>query len=149
MTKQAKKKRSIGHWSERSPKDLRAKIAIDFISQLEDRMESAPTPIKRKELAEKLQVTQSAVSQKLNNPDNLELNTIAVYAQALGANATVIVYDKTANPVNPELFVLCWKEMGKPTNFLEWQNINRAVEQKAFWNDETSATMIQLDDKKV
>jgi transcriptional regulator with XRE-family HTH domain len=126
MTKTSRKRG--GHWTNASIEDYQSRITFDFIAQLEDRMESLP--MKQKELADVLGVSSSAVSQKLNNPDNLELKTIIAYSQALGLKVALVSYDDNDpdndnGPVNSEIFNICWEKMGKPSSFLA---LNTATE---------------------
>lgn len=114
--------KSMGHWTNTSVEDFQSRITFDFIAQLEDRM--AALPMKQRELADKLGVTESAVSQKLNNPDNLELKTIIAYSRALGMKVAVVPYDdddadNTNGPVNSEIFTESWIRQGKPKSFLD------------------------------
>lgn len=124
MTKSIARKRNV-RWTERSPANYQARLALDFITLLEERM--ASIPMNRKDLAEKLGVTQGAVSQKLNNPDNLELKTIIAYAKAVGMDVAIVPYrhngSDTDGPVNAELFAMSWEKLGKPKSFLAWKSI--------------------------
>lgn len=128
MSAKTKRLRKRNDWTNESPENFRARIALDFIALLEDRMEALP--MKKKELAEKLDVTQAAVSQKLNNPYNLELKTIVDYARTVGLKVAIVPYDdgdpdNTNGPVNGELFALAWNLVGKPLNYRDWKRIER------------------------
>lgn len=132
MTK-TKKKKLQGHWTNRSLEDYQSRIAFDFVSQLEDRLESLH--LKKTELAQRLGVTLPAVSQKLNNPDNLELKTIIAYSRALGLKVAVVPYDdddpdNNNGPVNSEIFSECWKRQGRPTSFFDLNDHPVAIASK-------------------
>ncbi len=116
-----KTKKIKGHWTNNGVENFQARITLDFVTQLEDRIEILPDMTKSK-LAEKLGVTPGAVSQKLNSPDNLELKTITTYSRALGAKVAIVLYDdgdhdNNNGPVNSEIFAACWEKQGKPTDF--------------------------------
>jgi DNA-binding phage protein len=125
MTKmiKTKKKKKKSHWTNESFEEFQYRITFDFISQIEDRIE-AMRGMSRKVLAEKLGVTASAVSQILNNPENLELKTIIAYSRALGMKVAVVPYDdfdpdNDNGPINSEIFNECWKTQGRPASFLD------------------------------
>jgi transcriptional regulator with XRE-family HTH domain len=85
------------------------------------------TPISQAELAEKLDVTESAVSRVLNNPENLTLRTIVRYARAVGVKVGLVAYDDDDpedfyGPVNSEIFSMCWQKAGRPHDYWELAN---------------------------
>jgi len=113
------------HWTAASDDAFLHRITFDFLTQLEKKMES--TPISQAELAEKLDVTESAVSRVLNNPENLTLRTIVRYARAVGVKVGLVAYDDDDpedfyGPVNSEIFSMCWKKAGRPHDYWELAN---------------------------
>ena len=115
------------HWTERSNKDFLFRIAADFITQLEDKMESIP--ISQDEFAKRLDVTKGRVSQVLNNPGNITLSKIIKYSRALGLKVSIVAYEDNdpnneRGPINSEVFNLCWEELGKPIDFWAFQERN-------------------------
>jgi transcriptional regulator with XRE-family HTH domain len=114
------KRKATTHWTERSVEDFSYRIAADFVSQLEDKMESLP--MTQAELAKKLRVSKGRVSQIINNPGNLTLEKIITYARALGLKVAILAYDDgdAANekgPINSDVFRICWENAGRPHNF--------------------------------
>ena len=114
------------HWTERSNEDFLFRIAADFITQLEDKMESLP--MSQDELAQRLNVTKGRVSQILNNPGNITLSKIVKYARTLGLKVSIVAYeDNDPNnengPINSEVFSICWEKSGKPRDFWAFQEI--------------------------
>lgn len=108
------------HWTARSDASFIHKLAFDFIVQLEKRIESEG--ISQSELAKRLGVSEGAVSQVLNNPQNLTLKTIARYSRALGMKAAIVAYDdgdrdNEQGLVSSEIFSTCWEHAGKPRDF--------------------------------
>ncbi|MDO9565163.1 MAG: helix-turn-helix transcriptional regulator [Candidatus Desulfaltia sp.] len=114
------------HWTERSNEDFLFRIAADFITQLEDKMESLP--MSQDELAQRLNVTKGRVSQILNNPGNITLSKIVKCARTLGLKVSIVAYeDNDPNnengPINSEVFSICWEKSGKPRDFWAFQEI--------------------------
>jgi hypothetical protein len=110
------------HWTERTVADYVHKIAADFISQIEEKMNKegiSPTV-----LAEKLGVTTGRVSQVLNGPGNLTLRNCAQYTRAVGMKAVVVAYEdgdpeNYDGPVNPQILFDCWVKCGRPKDFFD------------------------------
>jgi transcriptional regulator with XRE-family HTH domain len=73
-------------------------------------------PCNQRGLAERLGIGESAVSQVLNNPNNLTLKTIIKYARALGLKISLLAYDDrdTRGPIGSDVFAECWERMGRP-----------------------------------
>lgn len=112
------------HWTAHSTKKFIFRIATDFVSQLEDRMEILS--FSKKKLAQKLGKSKGRVSQVFNNPGNLELESIVDFSRALGMKVTIMAYedndpDNTRGPINPEIFRICWEKANKPRDFWDLQ----------------------------
>lgn len=108
------------HWTETSPLDYQSRITFDFLAQLEKKMEVLP--MSQAELARKLGISESAVSQVLNNPAGLNLSTIIKYSRSLGLKVAIVAYDDDdpdnfRGLVNSEIFSICWEKQGKPNDF--------------------------------
>ncbi len=108
------------HWTAGSSKAFIHAIAFDFIAQLQERMEKLP--LSQAELAQKLGVTEGAVSKVLNKPENLTMKTMVNYARATGMKVAIVAYDdgdeqNERGPINSEIFSICWKDAGKPRDF--------------------------------
>jgi|SRR5436190_4074206 len=117
------------HWTDRSTEDYVHRLSSDFIVQLENKIESEE--ITAKEIAERLGVSSSAVSQVLNNPGNLELKSMVRYARALGLKLAVVAYDDNdprneKGPIISEIFTKCWERLGKPEDFFELQDMKQS-----------------------
>lgn len=114
--------RNKKHWTEKSISDFIFRIGADFVAQIEAQLEAGP--VQQKDLAKKLEVSEGAVSQTLNNPGNLKLQTIANYARALELKVSIVLYDDNDpknehGPVHADVFKVCWEGAGKPKNFWE------------------------------
>jgi len=114
------------HWTARSVKDYLFRIAADFISQLENKMESLP--ISQDELAKRLGVTKGRVSQLINHPGNISLAKMIEYAKALGMKVSIVAYEDNdpenkKGPIDSEIFRICWEQLGKPRDFWAMQDI--------------------------
>ena len=106
-------------------KDFVFQIASDFTLQLEKKLEDGP--ISNKELAERLNITASRVSQVFNNPGNFKLTSMVEYARALNMKVSVVAYedkdpDNEKGPINSEIFNECWKRVGSPRDFFDLQH---------------------------
>jgi transcriptional regulator with XRE-family HTH domain len=118
------------HWTAASDDAFLHRITFDFLTQVEKKMES--TPISQAELAERLGVTESAVSRVLNSPQNLTLRTIVRYARAIGIKVSLVAYDDDDSedfygPVNSEIFSMCWQKAGRPHDYWELANNFQAI----------------------
>lgn len=109
------------HWTESNVNAFIQKVTFDFITQLENRLESDPE-MNQSVLAQKLKVSEGAVSQILNNPRNLTLKTMVRYVRALGMKLAVVAYDdgdpgNKLGPINSDIFRLSWEFAEKPRTF--------------------------------
>jgi transcriptional regulator with XRE-family HTH domain len=113
------------HWTESNVEAFIQRVTFDFITQLEKKMESSPD-VNQSALAQKLDVTEGAVSQILNSPRNLTLKTMVRYARALGMKLAVVAYDdgdeeNRRGPINSDIFRLCWERAERPRTFRQLQ----------------------------
>jgi len=114
------------HWTAHSTKDFAFRIALDFIAQLDKKMES--TTLSQGALAKKLKVSKGRVSQVFNDPGNIELETIVKFSKALNMKVAIVAYEdddpkNTKGPVDPEIFKICWEKAGKPRDFWAFQEV--------------------------
>lgn len=106
------------HYTSTSQESFIEKVTADFIGQIAQQLERSHTS--QAELAQRLGVTESEVSQVLNlNRVNLNLKTIARYARALGMKVAVVAYDdgdptNERGPVGANIFSLAWEKNGRP-----------------------------------
>jgi transcriptional regulator with XRE-family HTH domain len=114
-------KRLKPHWTEDHTADFMFRIGADFVAQVEEKL--AASDLRQKDLAKDLQLTASRVSQIINNPGNLTLQTMIEYARALGMKLSVVLYDdgdsqNRSGPIHADIFRACWEKAGSPTSFL-------------------------------
>lgn len=108
----------MSHYTNANEDAFVNRITFDFIAQVANRLETSQT--KQNELAEKLNVSEGAVSQVLSlGRMNLTLKTMVRYARALGMKLAVVAYDdddpqNENGPVGSEIFSLSWERIGKP-----------------------------------
>jgi transcriptional regulator with XRE-family HTH domain len=108
----------MSHWTQGGVSDFVYNISLDFFTQLEDRIHESE--LQKKEIAERLSISASAVSQMLNNPpEKPELETLVKYARAVGAKVSVVLYndDDPTNergPVYSGIFEKSWQALDKP-----------------------------------
>jgi len=94
------------------------RITSDFIGQIAQRLESSG--MTQSELAQKLDVSESEVSQVMNlNRVNFTLKKMARLAQALGMKVALVAYDdrdpgNERGPVGSEIFSQSWESLGRP-----------------------------------
>ncbi len=107
------------------------RITFDFISQIANRLETSK--MKQSELAEKLEVGESAVSQVLNlSRMNLTLKLMVGYARALGMKLAIVAYDdhdpnNENGPVGSEIFSSSWEKIGRPRDMWSVSEVNSAA----------------------
>lgn len=106
------------HYTAANSESFLSRITFDFIAQLQNKLATSNTT--QAELAKKLGVTESAVSQTLNlERVNPNLKTMVGYARALGMKLAVVAYEdgdpnNENGPVGSEIFSLAWEKIGKP-----------------------------------
>ena len=116
------------HYTAHNQQVFIERITSDFIGQVAQRLEGSK--MSQAELASKLGVTESEVSQVLNlNRVNLTFKTMVRYAHAAGMKVAVVAYDDgDANnqngPVGSEIFSLSWEKLGRPRDI--W-SVNEAT----------------------
>ena len=109
------------HWTFRDPKAAAFLIGFNFIAQLEGYMRTGQR-VSRSQLARKLRVDKSRISQAFNNPNNLSVLTAVKLATALGKKVSLVAYDDDDTKgklghVNSAIFEECWVARGKPVDF--------------------------------
>lgn len=114
------------HWTAKSIANYVFSIGADFVAQLEAKLEEKS--IAQKTLSNSLHITQGAVSQALNNPGNLTIQTMVKYAKALGMNVSIVLYENNdtsseEGPINADIFRICWERAGKPKDFFELKSV--------------------------
>lgn len=117
--------KALGHWTQKSVADFVHSISSNFVGQLETKMEDEG--ISKSKLASRLNRTSGRVSQVFNDPGNLSLKTIVEYARGLDMKVGIVAYDdgdhaNDRGPINPQVFVDCWKRSGKPSDLFEAAN---------------------------
>lgn len=110
------------HWTDDSTDDYLHEISSGFVRAVESAMGDRIT---QTQLAERLGVSESRVSQVLNNPGNFTLRKIIEYSRALKLNVAIVAYERGDNKrglVPPEIFARCWEKLGKPRDFFEFDS---------------------------
>jgi predicted XRE-type DNA-binding protein len=130
------------HYTSANDESFVNRITFDFIAQMANRLETSK--MKQSELAKKLNVGESAVSQVLNLASmNLTLKTMVRYARALGMKVAVVAYDdrdphNENGPVGSEIFTLSWEKIGKPRDVWSVNEVSYATSQYLYlfpiWN---------------
>lgn len=113
------------HWTNNSYADFAYRIASDFTAQIEMKLESLP--MERKDYAKLVGVNPSRVSQILNDPGNLGLESMVRYARVLGMKVAVVAYEdgdsnNRCGPINAQIFFESWKKLGMPRDFFDLQS---------------------------
>jgi len=111
-----------GHWGNRSLKDYLFQVSSQVVTQVLEIMELEQ--IGRSKFAKRLGVSKGRVSQILNHPGNLSLESIVRYARRLDRKVAIVLYDdgdprNKKGSVLPQIFVASWKQSGEPRNFFE------------------------------
>jgi len=108
----------MSHWTQGGVSDFVYNISLDFFTQVEDQIRESK--LAQKELAERLSVSPSAVSQMLNSPpEKPELETLVKYARAVGSKVSVVLYNdgdpnNERGPVYSGIFEQSWQALDKP-----------------------------------
>ena len=108
----------MNHWTQGNVGDFVYSLSLDFFTQLEDRIHGSN--LQQKELAERLEVSPSAVSQMLNSPPaKPELETLVKYARAVGSKVSVVLYNdddpkNERGPVYSGIFERSWEALNRP-----------------------------------
>lgn len=110
------------HWTESNSDNFLYRIASDFVSQIEDRMESLN--LSQVQVAKRIEKTKGYVSQVLKDPGNLTLKSMILLARALELKISVVAYDdgdheNSYGPINSQIFQVCWEASGRPKNMFE------------------------------
>jgi len=108
----------MSHWTQGNVGDFVYSLSLDFFTQLEDQIRVSK--LQQKDLAEKLGISASAVSQMLNNPpEKPELETLVKYARAVGSKVSVVLYNdgdptNERGPVYSGIFEQSWEALNRP-----------------------------------
>lgn len=100
------------HWTEKSTSDFQYFVSSDFAEQLIRIMDSKN--VTRFELADRLGVPESTVSQVLDSPDDIPIDRMIEWSKAVGAKISVVVYDSSNEPMCGAVFNKCWESSGYP-----------------------------------
>ena len=111
-----------GHWTNESIDDFVSCVVLDFLEDIINRMEDCN--ISKKELAEKMEVSEDFISDILNNPDKLTIKLMVKLTRALNIKITFMIYDdddveNEIGPIFPRVIRKCWEIMNKPKN--DWE----------------------------
>ena len=111
------------HWTQESADAMAYSIAASFICQIETLMET--TNVSQAGLALSLGVSESRVSQIINNPTNITLSTAVRLAKAFGLKVALLAYadgdpNNEKGPIIGEVFEKCWLKNGKPRDLFEF-----------------------------
>jgi transcriptional regulator with XRE-family HTH domain len=126
----------MSHYTSENDKSFANRITFDYVAQLEERL--ATTNMTQAELAKKLKVGESTVSQVLNlYRSNLNLETIVKYARAVGMKVALVAYDdydptNQNGPVGPEIFAQSWERLGRPRDVWSVSEASYATSQSSF-----------------
>lgn len=108
----------MSHWTQSDVSDFVYSLSLDFFTQLDDQIRG--TKLQQKDLAERLEVSPSAVSQMLNSPpEKPELETLVKYARAVGSKVSVVLYNdgdptNERGPVYSGIFEQSWEALNRP-----------------------------------
>lgn len=133
------------HYTSQDQDVFTERIIADFIGQIAERLESSG--MSQCEFAQKLDVSESEVSQVLNlNRINLTLKKMAKFAFASGMKLAVIAYDdhdpnNDRGPVGSEIFSQCWENSGRPRNVVS--SMNPMVEVKSWPLGWMNSTLVE------
>lgn len=115
----------MAHWTEKSSEDFAYDITLDFITQLENKLDAIN--LDQKGLAERLNMTPGAVSQFFSNENpNPKIETLVRHCRAIGMKLALVAYDDSdpdnnRGPIFSEIFAQAWQAMGCPRDLSQFQ----------------------------
>ncbi len=117
-----KKSRRMTHWTAVDTASFQHFVAFDFLDQIEEKLDESQ--MSRTDLAKRLGVNKSRVSQIFSNPGNLTLRNMIEWARAVNLKLGILAYDDgdTAGergPVSSWIFLNCWDRMRKPRDMAD------------------------------
>lgn len=124
----------MSHYTSENDKTFVNRLTFDFVAQLEERL--ATLPMTQDDLAKKLRVGKSTVSQVLNMyRTNWNLKTFVKYARAVGMKVALVAYDdrdptNQNGPVGPEIFAQSWEKLGRPRDVWSVNEASYATSQR-------------------
>jgi len=114
----------IHHWTNNSSKDFAFAVAMDFIEDIESFMEE--NKISKRELSQRLGVSEGLVRQVINDPGNLTLLSMVEWARALNLKVAFVAYNdedssNADGPIFAYVFRKCWEALGKPADYVSYK----------------------------
>lgn len=109
------------HWTAGSVADFRYSVIADYLDQVCEHIDGVG--ISQRELAGRLGVSESFVSQVVNGIPNMTVGTMVEWARVLGLKLSVVLYDdgdtgNASGPILSDVFRECWVKCGKPRGHL-------------------------------
>jgi transcriptional regulator with XRE-family HTH domain len=110
------------HWTAEDTASFQHFVAFDFLDQIEQKLDEQN--MSRTDLAKKLGVDKSRVSQIFSNPGNLTLRNMVEWARAVDLKLGILAYDDgevagERGPVSSWIFLHCWDRMRKPRDMAD------------------------------
>ena len=110
------------HWTEESSRKFSYRITADFFDEIQEKLEELG--LSQMDLAVRMGVSESQVSEIFDNPLNLTIDLIIRSARAVGLKVAIMAYndgdsENVQGPIYPEVFLQCWKRYSKPKDFDE------------------------------
>lgn len=135
---------TVTHWTENSITDFVYNISSNFVAQIETKIEAEE--ISQNEIANKMNKSSGRISQLLNNPGNLSIRVMVELARALGMKVSIVAYDdddsdNNRGPIDPDVFVKCWKRAGRPANLF---SVYRPIAATSSKKDVASSTQLVI-----
>lgn len=114
------------HWTARSTEDLRYSVGASLLCQIQKAIDLQG--ITQKQIAQRMKVSESAVSQLLTETrnNNFTLDSVLRLSEAVGMKAALVLYPSDARgsgaPIDGEVFARCWQDAGRPEDFWKWHS---------------------------
>ncbi len=130
------------HWTSADSEAYQLHLAYDFVAQIQLPLDEKG--MNRADLANELKVTPGRVSQVMNNPGNMSLQTMIHWADAVGSKIALVVYKDAAErgenaPVHGNVFRRCWEKLGQPRDLFEINDWWGGQQDGFFGTNETTA----------
>jgi len=116
------------HWAYKNESSMAAWLAITFGDMVGDQLERLRGS--EEQAARRYGCRLRHFRDLLYSGNNMKLSTLARILRASGMAASIVVYVAGDQPIIPDMFIECWKRLGKPTSMFQLENFPEDLEKK-------------------
>lgn len=105
------------HWTADDARRFKLAVVFDFIGQIQRHLDEQG--LSRAQLAKRLGVSESRVSQIFSDPGNLTVGSMVELGRALELKLSILAYDdgdaeNRRGPLHADVFHACWEALNRP-----------------------------------